>query len=225
VGQAIGQILPFAVGVGLSPIPIIAVILVLSTPRARANGPAFLAGWLLGLTAVGTVVFLVSGAADASDDGTPATWVNVLKLVLGLLLLVLALKQWRGRPRGDGQAAEPKWMGAVDSFSPQKTAGAGVVLSAANPKNLVLAIGAAAAIAETDISVGQEVVAYAVFVLIGTIGVAAPVFIYFALGERARGILDTLHAWMGRNNAVIMAVLFLVIGAKLIGDAISGFSA
>jgi threonine/homoserine/homoserine lactone efflux protein len=115
-------------------------------------------------------------------------------------------------------------MGAVDSFTPPKTAGAGVVLSAANPKNLVLAIGAAAAIAETEISVGEEVVAYALFVLIGTVGVAAPVFIFFALGERARPLLDGLHTWMGRNNAVIMAVLFLVIGAKLVGDAISGLS-
>jgi hypothetical protein len=30
---------------------------------------------------------------------------------------------------------------------------------------------------------------------------------------------------MAQNNAVIMAVLCLVIGAKLVGDAITGFSA
>jgi threonine/homoserine/homoserine lactone efflux protein len=226
MGEAIGQIVPFAVGVGLSPVPIIAVVVMLSTPRARANGPAFLLGWLVGLSAVGTVVLVITEAVDATDDsGEPATWESALELVLGLLLLLLAAKQWRGRPHGDEPATEPKWMGAVDSLTPAKTAGAGVVLSAANPKNLVLAIGAAAAIAETDISVGQEVVAYAVFVLIGTIGVAAPVFIYFALGDRARPLLDGLHTWMARNNAVIMAVLLLVIGAKLVGDAISGFSA
>ena len=46
MGQAIGQVLPPAVGVGLSPIPIVAVIVMLVTPRARVNGPAFLgAGW------------------------------------------------------------------------------------------------------------------------------------------------------------------------------------
>jgi len=225
MGQAIGQILPFAVGVGLSPVPIIAVVVMLATPRARANGPAFLLGWLVGLTAVGTIVFLISGAIGATDDSEPATWVSVLKLLLGLVLLLLAVKQWRSRPRGDEPAAEPKWMGAVDSFTPVRTAGFGVVLSAVNPKNLVLAIGAAAAIAETDISVGQEIVAYAIFVLIGTVGVAAPVFIYFALGERAGPMLDGLHTWMARNNGTIMAVLFLVIGAKLVGDAISGFTA
>ena len=186
MGEAIGQILPFAVGVGLSPVPIIAVVVMLSTPRARANGPAFLLGWLVGLTVVGTIVFLISGAIGATDDAEPATWASVLNLLLGLLLLLLAVKQWRSRPRGDEPAAEPKWMGAVDSFTPAKTAGAGVVLSAANPKNLVLAIGAAAAIAETGISVGQEIVAYAIFVLIGTIGVAAPVVRLLRAGRAAR---------------------------------------
>lgn len=52
----------------------------------------------------------------------------------------------------------------------------------------------------------------------------APVVIYFALGDRSGPILDRLKAWMGQYNAVIMAVLCLVIGAKLIGDAIAGFS-
>ena len=51
-----------------------------------------------------------------------------------------------------------------------------------------------------------------------------PVGIYFTLGERSGPILDRLQTWMAQNNAVIMAVLCLVIGAKLIGDAIAGFS-
>jgi hypothetical protein len=224
VGEAIGQVLPLAVGVGLSPIPIIAVVVMLGTPRARVNGPAFMAGWLVGLTLVGVVVFLIANSAGANDNG-PATWVDVLKLVLGLLLLVLALKQWRSRPHGDEPASEPKWMRSVDHFTPAKSAGAALVLSAANPKNLVLAAAAAAEIAQLGLSGGQETVAYAVFALIGTIGVAAPVVVYFALGDRAGPILDGRKAWMGRNNATIMAVLLLVIGAKLIGDAIAGFSA
>ncbi len=29
---------------------------------------------------------------------------------------------------------------------------------------------------------------------------------------------------MARNNAAVMAVLFLIIGAKLVGDAIAAFS-
>jgi hypothetical protein len=225
VGEAIGQVLPMAVVVGLSPIPIIAVVLVLVTPRARVNGPAFLVGWLAGLTLVGVVVFVVANRLGANEGGEPATWVDVLKLVLGLLLLLVGLKQWRGRPRDGEEAAAPAWMDSVERFTPAKSAGAGVVLSAANPKNLVLAVAAAAEIAQLGVSTGDEAVAYAVFVLVGTIGVAVPVAMTFALGERAGPPLAALKTWMGRNNAVIMAVLCLVIGAKVIGDAISGFSA
>jgi threonine/homoserine/homoserine lactone efflux protein len=147
----------------------------------------------------------------------------VLKLVLGLALVLVALRQWRGRPREGEEAALPKWMGALDGFGPGKALGAGALLSGLNPKNLLLSVGAAAAIAGVGISTGEEVGAYAVFVVIGTLGVAAPVVLYFALGDRSSRMLDDLKEWMGRNNAVIMAVLCVVIGAKLIGDAISGF--
>jgi hypothetical protein len=225
MGEAIGQSLSLAVGVALSPVPIIAVILTLVTPQARVNGPAFVVGWLVGLAVVGAIVLLVAGPGDASENGEPATWVNFLKLVLGALLVLVALKEWRGRPHEGDEAATPKWMGAIDSFSPPKAAGAGAVLAGANPKNLLLAIGGAAAIAQTGIPGGEQAIAYAVFALIGTVGVGAPVVIYFALGDRAGPILDRLKAWMAQHNAVIMAVLCLVIGAKLIGDAIAGFSA
>src|SRR4051794_2515857 len=113
MGEAIGQVLSFGVGVALSPIPIIGVVLMLGTPRARSNGPAFILGWIVGLAAVGTVVLLISSGADASEQGQPADWVNVLKLVLGILVLLVALRQWRGRPHAGEQAEVPKWMHTI----------------------------------------------------------------------------------------------------------------
>ena len=221
MGDAIGQVLPFAVVVALSPIPIIGVVLMLGTPRARSNGPAFILGWLLGLTVVGAIVLAVASGADASESGQPASWVGVLKLVLGVVLLLLAVKQWRGRPRGDADAALPGWMRTIDHFTPGRALAMGVALSAINPKNLVLTIGAAAAIAQTGISTGDKAIALAVFVVIATLGPGIPVAIYFFIGERATRMLDELKNWMGQNNATIMAVILLVIGAKLLGDGIS----
>ena len=223
-GAAIGQVLPLAVGVALSPVPIIAVALMLMSQRARLNGPVFVIGWLIGLAVIGVVVLAVAGPGGASSDGKPATWVSVLKLVLGLLLLLLAVRQWHGRPRPGQEVEAPKWMGSVERFSPGKAVGAGAVLSGANPKNLLLAIGAAAAIAQTGIGSGDQAIAYVVFALIATLGVAAPVVMFLALGDRSQRILAGLRDWMGQHNAVIMAVICLIIGAKLIGDAIGGFS-
>jgi threonine/homoserine/homoserine lactone efflux protein len=223
MGQAIGQVLSLGVGVSLSPIPIIGVVLMLATPRARSNGLAFVLGWVAGLATVGTVVLLVSSGADASESGQPADWVNVLKIVLGLLLLLVAVRQWRGRPHAGEEATMPKWMQTIDQFRPPRAAGLAILLSAVNPKNLLLVVGAAAAIAQTGTSAGSQAVALAVFVAIGTVGPAAPVAIYLAMGERSKRVLDELKAWMSQNNAAIMAVICLVIAAKLIGDGISGF--
>ncbi len=219
--EAIGNVLSFGVGVAISPLPVIAVVLMLATPRARSNGPAFVLGWVAGLAILGTVVLLASGAADPADEGGPATWVAVLKLVLGALLLLVAVKQWRGRPRGDVPAELPKWMRSIDQFTPGKALGMGALLSSVNPKNLLLTVGAAAAIAGTGADTGAQAAALAVFVVIATLGVGAPVAAYLALGERAREPLDDLKAWLGANNAAIMAVLCLVIGTKLICDGIA----
>jgi hypothetical protein len=145
--------------------------------------------------------------------------VSVLELVLGGALLALAVRQWRGR---HAEHETPKWMRAIDAFTPVKALGMAVVLSAVNPKNLLLTVGAAAAIAQTGIPGGEQAVALAVFVVIGALGVGAPVVIYFALGERSRELLDHLRSWMAANNTAIMAVLLLVIGVKLLGDGISG---
>jgi threonine/homoserine/homoserine lactone efflux protein len=224
VGQAIGQSLSFAIGVAISPVPIIAVVLMLATSRGRVNGPAFLLGWVAGLAILGTVVLLISSGANASNSGAPATWVSVLKLVLGALCLLGAVSQWRGRPKGDAAPRLPKWMSALDQFGAGKALGMGVLLADVNPKNLLITIGAAAGIAQTGISAGEQAVALAVFVLIASLGVGAPVAVYFLLGDRAAKILAEMKDWMSANNAAIMAVLFLVLGTKLIGDGITGLT-
>ena len=221
MGEAIGQILPMAVGVALSPIPIVAVVLMLVSKRAKVNGPLFIVGWLVGLAVVGVIVIGIVGPNNADDSGAPATWVGWLKIVLGVLLLLVALKQWRSRPKEGEHPVMPKWMDSINEFTPVKSLAFGVLMSALNPKNLLLAAGAGALIAGiTNLSGGEQAVAYAVFMVIATIGVAAPVVIYFLMGDRAPAMLARLRTWMSDNNAVIMAVLLLVLGVKILGDGI-----
>ena len=219
--EAIGQVLPLAVVTALSPMPIIAVVLMLVSARARVNGPLFVLGWVAGLAAVGTVVFLVADPNEAGEAGEPASWVGWVELALGGLLLLLALKQWRSRPAKGQDVAMPKWMGAIDGFTPVRSFGVGALLAGVNPKNTLLAIGAAVAVAGTGIPGMEQAVAYAVFVVIGTVGVASPVVIYLALGDRAPAMLKRLQDWMVLHNAAVMAVLLLVIGLKLLGDGLA----
>jgi Sap, sulfolipid-1-addressing protein len=124
MGAAIGEILPIAIGVAVSPIPIIAV---------------------------------------------------VLMPILGLIAVLIGIRSWRGRLRGDEEPPMPKWMSAIDQFSAGKSLGLGFLLAALNPENLTLTLAAAAQ----------------------TVAV--------------------LRHWLAINNATIMSVLMVVIGAKLIG--------
>ena len=98
---------------------------------------------------------------------------------------------------------------------------AAALLSAANPKNGGLTIAAAASIAGAGLAGGEQAVALAVFVLIGSAGVLAPLVLYLAAGERAARTLESWRRWASSHNAAIMAVLFLVFGFKLIGDGIA----
>ena len=224
MGQAIGQALPFAVAIALSPIPIVGVVLMLATPAGPKEGIAFLLGWVLALAVGGAVLLLLASSGEASEAASPAQWVSIVKLVLGVGLLRVAARQWQGRPRGDSEPELPGWMKTIDSFTPAKAAGMGVLLAVVNPKNLLLLLGGVAAIAQTGAAAGDQAVALAVLVVIATIGVATPIAIKFLMGERATGLLDRLHQWLARENATIMAVICLLIGVKLIGDAISGLS-
>src|SRR3954471_2336462 len=104
MGQGISEILTFAVGVALSPVPIIAVILMLFSRRARVNGPAFLIGWVIALGAVSTAVYALSDAGDPATSSTASDTIAWGKIALGVLLLLFAARTWRGRP-GPGEEA------------------------------------------------------------------------------------------------------------------------
>ena len=171
MGNVIGSILPQAIGVAISPIPIIAVILMLFSKRARSNGPAFLAGWVLALTIVGSVVLVLAGAGKVSAGGTPSTLSYAIHL-LRLLLLFLAVRNWQQRPK-EGETPEmPQWMATVDSFTAGRAFGLSALLAGANPKNLALALAAVLSIAQAGLSGAQPWIALAVFVLLASISVA-----------------------------------------------------
>ena len=134
MAQAIGDILPLAIGIAISPSPIIAVILMLITPKARSNGLAFLSGWLLGLAAVATIVLIIADTAGVSTSSGPSRTVSAIKLVLGVLLLVVAWRQWGKRPKPGEEAPLPKWMKALYRFTQGRALAIAALLSGVNPR-------------------------------------------------------------------------------------------
>jgi hypothetical protein len=224
VGEAIGAMLPLAVALAIGPMPIVATVVMLVGAQARTTVPAYVLAWVAGVALVGAVVLLIAGPSGASDHGEPATWLSVGKLAIGVALGYFAVRQWSGRPVGDDEVPTPGWMATIDGLTPVKAAGLGLAFSIINPKNVLFGVGAAATDAQTGISAGRQALVWAIFTVIASAGVVSPVIVYLAVGERAPQLLDRMKVWMIRNNSVVMAVLFVIVGAVLIGDAISGFS-
>ncbi len=220
MGSVIGDILGPAIGVALSPVPIVALILMLFSKRARSNGPAFLLGWILGIAAVAGILVAVVGLLDFEPDSGPSTSAAVTRLVLGVLLLLLAFRHWRRRLPPGEEPKMPGWMASIDSFTPLKAMGLGILLSAVNPKNLALIIAASLAIVNAELSGTGIAVSLTVFVIVASLSVAAPVAFYLLRGEAAAKTLDGWKVWLVRNNETVMMVLFLVFGVILIGKGI-----
>jgi hypothetical protein len=221
--EAVGLSLPFAIGAAISPIPIVASVLLVSDPRAASKLPAFIAGWLAGLAVVGTTVLLLAGDPAAVDEG-PGDVLALAMIAGGAALLMLAVRTWGKRPRQGQDPALPPWMSKVEGFGPRQSAGLGVV-AAANPKNLLLTVGGALEIAGAGASIASELAGLAVFVAVSSIGVAVPVVLRVVRGEASLAGLGRMRDWLARHNPLIMSAVLLLLGANLIGDGIAALAA
>lgn len=224
MGSAIGEIVPLGIGVAISPGPIVAVILMLLTSRAKSNAPALLAGGIAALAVVVVVVLLISSRTAVPTFDAQSTAASSARALVGVLLLVLAWWQWRSRPKVGEEPKTPSWMRQIERVNPALALGLGAFGLGVNPKDTPLAVLAAVAIAQAELSAAESAVTLAVFIAIATASVAAPVALYFALGDRAEVTLNGWKAWLTKNNATVMTVLFLVFGVVLVVQGIRGLT-
>lgn len=223
VNGALGDLIPLAVGVAISPFPIIAVILMLLAPKAGASSAGFLVGWLAGIVIAVTVFLLIGGSVSLGSTGQGSTRSGWVRIVLGVVLLLLALRRWRKRGEGAADAPPPKWMSMLDKVTGLKAIGLGLAFAAINPKNLILGAAAGVVLASAGLSTSQDAVAIALYTLLAGCTVLIPVLAYALAKKRMRAPLDSLHVWLQHNNSVIMAVLLVIFGAMLIGKGLQSF--
>ena len=80
----------------------------LTSGRARVNGPAFVVGWLAGLGVIGAIILSLASPSGTGKSGGGARWLSWAEIVLGVLLLFIAVWQYRGRARGGDEPPLPK---------------------------------------------------------------------------------------------------------------------
>jgi threonine/homoserine/homoserine lactone efflux protein len=204
------EIAAIALGIAASPFPIIPAILLLFTPRPRMTAGSFLLGWVLGIV-VATTTFAAVASLIEPRDATPA-WVAWTRVSFGSLLILVGVRQWATRRE---KASAPAWMQALSDATPARALRLGLLLSAANPKVLLLTAAGGLEIESSGHSGAEAAVAIALFAAVAASTVSIPLALYAVTGERMLGPLSRAKDWLALNNAAVMAVVITVIGIYL----------
>lgn len=209
----------FAAGVAASPVPIVAMLLLLGGTAPARLGTAFVIGWAAGVACVLGLLVVVVAVTGATDDD-PA-WIAIAQLAVGVVFLAAAavlLVAWRRRRA----SATPRWLSALDALGPGRTAGLGAVLATVNPKNLALMLGAAIALAQTELPPAAQTAAVAGFVALACLGVGVPLALRTLRPERWDTALERFRRWLTRHQHAVLIVLCLVLGARFASDGLLG---
>jgi threonine/homoserine/homoserine lactone efflux protein len=162
-------------------------------------------------------VFAALASVIELNEETP-TWASWTKLVLGVLLFLLGVQQWRKR----GKQTDPAWMQAMADATPARALRLGLLLSTANPKILLLAAAGGVAIGAADVTGAQSVGATVVFAAIAASTVALPWVLFNLLGDRILTPLGRARDWLKAHNAAIVAVVLGALGVLLVLDGLAG---
>jgi hypothetical protein len=199
-------------GIALEPFPLTAFILVLSAERGTWKGLAFVLGWLACLVVVIAAVFLATGDSPAKPHAVPSTAVLAVKLALGVVLILVAVRQRRrmGRPR-----KPPAWMARLDRLSLLSVAGLAAFLQ---PWTLVAA--GAATVAQAKLATAGSYLVLVLFCLLATAS-----FLYLELyatfvPARAGARLERMRTWLDFHQDEVIIAICLLLGLWLVGKSI-----
>lgn len=218
----IAQILPYAVTVALSPMPVAAVILLLFSAKAKINSIVFLIGWLISTF---LIVILTAIAFHTAVDAVPhnkSELTTILQLILGVVLLVFAVKEWKGRPKPGVMPPMPKWMSTISDFTPMHALGLSILLGVINFKNLPMNIIAGQSIGQLAVSFSSHFIMVFVYVLISCSSIYIPVFLFLIFGSKLNAQFTAMKEWLIYHNNAIMFSLLLIFGVILLSKAFGG---
>lgn len=218
----LGELIPTAVAVTLSPLPIAAVVMLLLSRRGRGPATAFATGWVGGaLVAVIVLALAAEALPDPESDGSDPVsgWLTIGS---GVLLLGIAVWQWVRRRLPDGRPASARWSGLFDGIGPRRAALLGLLSIVANPKNLVLSLAAGVAVGESASGTAGVVGAIVVYVLVAAVGVVVPVAAVAVAPRATARPLAALRGFLLRYGVVVLVVVLVVLGVV---ELVEGFAA
>jgi Sap, sulfolipid-1-addressing protein len=203
----------------LSPVTIVVFVLLLRTKRAQVNGFGFLVGWGVSLAVVFAASYAL-GSTRASQRGSGSTAVSVLVLLLGLFLLVLAVRQWRRRgapSRSPTAGVSPRLAQHLGTLSPWSAAVVGVL-----KQPWAITATAAVIVVNDHTDLLLTIIAFACFAVVSTATVGLMYLYYARSPEEAAETLTRLQDRVLAASPAVMALGGLVLGVVLVIDGLNG---
>jgi hypothetical protein len=189
--------------------------------RPLRTGLWFYLGAFGATLAIGVVAaFVLGDAAADKTPSTPKTWVSVVDLVLGVLLLVLVVLRLRRPPDPERVAGMVAQMEKVASSPAVAVVGAGAAL--ANP-------GAFIPIALKDISelnptATEYVVEWLFFTIVSLLPLATALVLLVVARDWAERLLQGVRGWLELHARTIAAAIVVLLAASLIRGGIAGLT-
>ncbi len=223
MGATFMKMLPYALGIAVSPVPIITAILTLFSQRPRLNGASFLLGWAMGIALPAIVVMMLAINKGIEDDGPPSRVASIVRIVVGAILIMIAIRNWIQRHKPDDESSKPLLMRLVDVITPWKAWLVGFLFAdVTNPKNMALTITGCMEISSSGGSLPETSLLLTIFVLIASVGVASPVILYLLGGEASRNTIGAWRQWLMLHKKTIMALLFFIFGLSITLKGVTG---
>ena len=206
------DLLLIGLGIALEPFPLTAFILVVSAEKGRWKGLAFVLGWLACLVVVIAAVFVATGNNPPKPQTVPSDAALAVKIALGLVLILVAVrtKRRKGRPRKPAA-----WMTKLDRLSLLGAAGLAAFLQ---PWTLVAA--GATTIVEAKLATTASYLVLVLYCLLATSSfLYLELYATFAPG-RANARLERMRAWLDSHQDQVVIAICLLLGFWLAGKSI-----
>jgi threonine/homoserine/homoserine lactone efflux protein len=206
------NLLLIGLAITLEPFPLTAFILVLTAEKGIWKGLAFILGWVACLVVVIAAVIAATGNNPPKPQTVPSTAALAVKLAIGVVLIILALRKRRqmGQPRKPAA-----WMAKLDRLSLLSVAGLAAFLQ---PWTLVAA--GAATILEAKLTTPESYLALIFFCLLATASfLYLEVYTTFA-GARADARLGHMREWLNSHQDQVVIAVFLLLGLWLAANSL-----
>jgi Sap, sulfolipid-1-addressing protein len=217
--QALGGLLPLAVAVALSSVPITATILILLSPNRNVAALPFLVGWVTGVAGVIILCALFASVLPKPPRRGPDAVTAVLLIIIGLALIVLGIVNLRRKAQTEG-AGLSRWLSKVESFGALVSFAVAVALNF-RPKGLLLGVAAGLALHAASVKIGEAAILIAVYTLIATSTVVVPITASFIAPRQVEPKLIATRDWFAHNGRLLTSLMMFMIGVIILGGGIA----